>query len=134
MLNRRAGLSLELMFSFFVVGICSMLALQSFHLFGSHNEPSKEMINLGIMQLQELVALSEIVGVNDEQVTLLYQNSVVTLIEKNESLMRAPGTVIYLHPVKEVNFWMDEELLFISFFWHKKEYRYVLGKKEWWRD
>lgn len=133
-LDRRASLSLEMMFGFLVMGLVSVMVLQSYQLIRVHNKPAKDAITMGIMQLQELVALSEILDVRENEVDLLYQNKAVRLYQTGLSLIRTPGTVTYLFPISEVRFWVDEELLFLSFVWQNKELRYVLGKKEWWRD
>lgn len=132
--NRGAYISMEVMLAVFVVSFCTMLMTSALRLF--IQQPSLSLMHdlHGIMQLQELVARSEILSLNESRLTMQYEGEEVVLEMINQRLIRKPGTVIYLASIEEVLFCFEDELIILQFKRSQKEWRYVLGKKEWWRD
>lgn len=134
LLDRSAYSSIEVVLSVFVVSLCTLLTISTMRLLA--RQPQLDLIHdmNGVMQLQELVAYSEIIAVEESRLVLQYQAEEVSLEEVNNRLIRKPGTVIYLANVEQVRFYWEDELILMQFERKQKEYRYVLGKKEWWRN
>lgn len=87
-----------------------------------------------VMQVQELLAHSEIINVSFDSLEIMYNNEIYTIEQDKNRLVKRVGYQILMHDIDEIQFWFEDEVLLMHVVYQEEEYEFGIYKKEWWRD
>lgn len=84
---------------------------------------------LALMDLRRVLLLAYDIQIDDHELSFLYHNENYSLKLINNKLILRPGTQIYLNDIDEVNFYIKNNCLYISYLNTKgKRYEEVIGQ------
>lgn len=114
--------------------MCINLINNYFQLINYTKEKDYYVLMLEIMQLEELLAKSELLVINDDSIEILYMNEEYTIEFNNNRLVKRDGYQIMIHNISDVSFDLIDEELILNFSYLNEEYSFGIYKKEWWRN
>lgn len=82
---------------------------------------------IGIYQLQILLAKNEIIEVDDDEIQYKSYTSDCKISLVNNRLISQPGTLIFLLNIDEINFFEEDDLIYLRFVRDEKEFEYPIG-------
>ena len=90
---------------------------------------------ISIMQLEELMAKSELIDYNSEQLTIQYNGDIYEIYFDHNRLVKTPGYQILISNISNIEFGDEEgETILMYVTQDEKEYEFGIYKKEWWRN
>lgn len=85
---------------------------------------------IALNELREVMLLSYNLKISDKRLEFLYQGEEYSLSLVNEKLLLQPGTLIYLNDIDDLNFYINNNSIYIKYLRKGKEYERNIFKKE----
>lgn len=133
MFNRRGSLQIEALVSLLIYAMITSILVNILVVLSRKRELNWYYFDIGCMQLQELIAASEIVEVNEDSLILFYNKEEYTIEEHNGRIVKRPGYQIMMNNIEDISFELVDETVMMRGMYQNEEFEVAIGKKEWWR-
>ena len=85
---------------------------------------------IALNELREVMLISYDLKISDKRLEFLYQGEEYSLSLVNGKLLLQPGTLIYLNDIDDLNFYINNNSIYIKYLRKGKEYERNILKKE----
>ncbi|MCI5774572.1 MAG: ComGF family competence protein [Erysipelotrichaceae bacterium] len=124
--NKRGSTYIDTLIVLLITLAFLPLSLSCFKI-ASHFSYDEHLQNeIGILQLRNILALSQNIQVTTNTLTFKYAGKIYELYETNERLILTPGTQIILCDIQQVYFNLEGKIIYINYVQEDKSFKKAL--------
>lgn len=115
---------LAMMATMIVASMCALMIQVQAHFIRSESNTQDQM---AILQIRQMVAVSDTLEIQDNQLNIRYNHETFTLIEDRNRLVKTKGYEILMEGIQNAQFYKQEDDIFFTYKKKGKTYTYQIA-------